>query len=88
MNKLSQKCKTNQTEENLLMQSFKFFDINNNGQVDLNNFRKAIERIGVIVEDPDVYIYIYIYIIYIYIYILHRTLTDCLGSTIKINQGN
>jgi Ca2+-binding EF-hand superfamily protein len=46
-NKLSQKSSSKQSEEQILLKSFKFFDLNNNGQVEFDEFVKAIEKIGV-----------------------------------------
>jgi Ca2+-binding EF-hand superfamily protein len=38
------------SEEAFLVKSLKFFDIYNTGDLDLNNFFRAIEKIGVIIE--------------------------------------
>jgi len=40
-------------EEAFLIRSFKFFDITNKGTLDNTNFKKAIEKVGVII-DPEV----------------------------------
>ncbi len=47
--KLSQKCTATQSEETVLNRCFKYFDIDNNGTVSLDEWYKAIEKIGVIV---------------------------------------
>jgi Ca2+-binding EF-hand superfamily protein len=46
-NKLSQKATMNQSEETVLQKSFKYFDLNNNGTVEPEEFAKAIEKIGI-----------------------------------------
>lgn len=35
------------------MRSFKFFDIKNSGEVDLPTFKRAIAKIGIVVDDED-----------------------------------
>ncbi len=46
-NKLQQKSTMNQSEEAVLQKSFKYFDLNNNGTVEPDEFAKAIEKIGI-----------------------------------------
>lgn len=41
------------SEEGFLLRSFKFFDITGKGAVDNANFKRAIEKVGVII-DPEV----------------------------------
>lgn len=49
MNKLSQKATGTQSEEQVLMKAFKYFDLDNSGAVDPNEFAKAIEKIGIMI---------------------------------------
>jgi Ca2+-binding EF-hand superfamily protein len=46
-NKLSEKTRGAQSEEAVLMKSFKYFDLNDNGVVEPDEFAKAIEKIGI-----------------------------------------
>lgn len=46
-NKLSEKTKGSQSEETVLRKSFKFFDLNDSGAVEPDEFAKAIEKIGI-----------------------------------------
>lgn len=46
-NKLSEKTKGAQSEQQVLMKSFKYFDLNDNGTVEPDEFAKAIEKIGI-----------------------------------------
>ena len=46
-NKLSEKTRGAQSEESVLMKSFKYFDLNDNGVVEPDEFAKAIEKIGI-----------------------------------------
>lgn len=48
-NKLSQKASGSQSEETVLMKAFKYFDLNNNGTVEPDEFAKAIEKIGIMI---------------------------------------
>jgi len=52
--KLSQKAAGNQSEEQILIRCFKYFDLNNNESVEPNEFAKAIEKIGIIVPTQQV----------------------------------
>ena len=36
-----------------MVRAFKFFDIANSGEVDFPSFQKAISKMGVVVEEPD-----------------------------------
>jgi Ca2+-binding EF-hand superfamily protein len=53
-NKLSQKSSGTQSEETVLMKSFKYFDLNNNGTVEPDEFAKAIEKIGIMIPTRQV----------------------------------
>jgi Ca2+-binding EF-hand superfamily protein len=46
-NKLQEKTKGAQSEETVLKKSFKYFDLNDNGVVEPDEFAKAIEKIGI-----------------------------------------
>lgn len=46
-NKLSEKTKGAQSEQAVLMKAFKYFDLNDNGTVEPDEFAKAIEKIGI-----------------------------------------
>jgi len=46
-NKLSEKTKGAQSEQQVLMKAFKYFDLNDNGSVEPDEFAKAIEKIGI-----------------------------------------
>jgi Ca2+-binding EF-hand superfamily protein len=46
-NKLAEKTRGAQSEEAVLMKSFKYFDLNDNGVVEPDEFAKAIEKIGI-----------------------------------------
>jgi Ca2+-binding EF-hand superfamily protein len=48
-NKLAQKASGTQSEETVLQKSFKYFDLNNNGTVEPEEFAKAIEKIGIMI---------------------------------------
>jgi Ca2+-binding EF-hand superfamily protein len=45
--KIMQKCPANQGEEGFLAKCFKFFDINNSGEVTFDQFFRTVEKIGV-----------------------------------------
>jgi len=51
---LSQKAGGNQSEEQVLLKCFKYFDLNNNGTVEPEEFAKAIEKIGIIIPTRNV----------------------------------
>lgn len=53
-NKLAQKSSGAQSEEALLMKAFKYFDLNNNGTVEPDEFAKAIEKIGIMIPTQQV----------------------------------
>jgi Ca2+-binding EF-hand superfamily protein len=53
-NKLAQKSSGSQSEETVLMKSFKYFDLNNNGTVEPEEFAKAIEKIGIMIPTKQV----------------------------------
>lgn len=53
-NKLAQKASGSQSEETVLMKSFKYFDLNNNGTVEPDEFAKAIEKIGIMIPTKQV----------------------------------
>lgn len=46
-NKLQEKTKGSQSEETVLKKAFKYFDLNDNGVVEPDEFAKAIEKIGI-----------------------------------------
>ena len=46
-NKLSEKTRGAQSEEQVLLKAFKYFDLNDNGVVEPDEFAKAIEKIGI-----------------------------------------
>jgi len=46
-NKLAQKTQGAQSEESVMKKSFKYFDLNDNGTVEPDEFAKAIEKIGI-----------------------------------------
>ena len=52
--KLSQKAAGNQSEEQILIKCFKYFDLKNNESVEPNEFAKAIEKIGIIIPTQQV----------------------------------
>jgi len=54
LKKLQQKSGGNITDEAVLMKSFKYFDLNNNGTVEPNEFAKAIEKIGIMIPTRQV----------------------------------
>ena len=47
--KLSQKSMASQGEETILLRNFKYFDSDNDGFISLNEWFKAVEKIGVVV---------------------------------------
>ena len=53
-NKLSEKTRGAQSEEAVLMKSFKYFDLNDNGVVEPDEFAKAIEKIGIMIPTKQV----------------------------------
>ena len=53
-NKLAQKSSGTQSEETVLLKSFKYFDLNNNGTVEPEEFAKAIEKIGIMIPTKQV----------------------------------
>ncbi len=54
LKKLSQKAAGSQSEEQVLMKAFKYFDLNNNGVVEPEEFAKAIEKIGIMIPTKQV----------------------------------
>ena len=48
-NKLAQKASGAQSEETVLLKAFKYFDLNNSGAVEPDEFAKAIEKIGIMI---------------------------------------
>lgn len=53
-NKLAQKASGSQSEETVLLKAFKYFDLNNNGTVEPDEFAKAIEKIGIMIPTRQV----------------------------------
>ena len=47
--KLAQKSHGMANEETVLLKSFKYFDLNNNGTVEPDEFAKAVEKIGIMI---------------------------------------
>ena len=43
-----------QSEEQVLVKSFKYFDLNDNGTVEPDEFAKAIEKIGIMIPTKQV----------------------------------
>jgi Ca2+-binding EF-hand superfamily protein len=43
-----------QSEEAVLMKCFKYFDLNNNGTVEPEEFAKAVEKIGIMIPTRQV----------------------------------
>lgn len=61
-NKLSEKTRGAQSEEQVLLKAFKYFDLNDNGVVEPDEFAKAIEKIGIQIptkQDLDMLFNIY-----------------------------
>jgi len=61
-NKLSEKTRGAQSEAQVLMKAFKYFDLNDNGVVEPDEFAKAIEKIGIQIptrQDLDMLFNIY-----------------------------
>ena len=52
--KLNQKANARTSEEQLLLKAFKYFDLNNSGDVCFQEFTKAIEKIGVLTFSEQV----------------------------------
>lgn len=52
--KLSQKAAGGQSEETVLLKCFKYFDLNNNGTVEADEFAKAVEKIGIMIPTRQV----------------------------------
>ena len=52
--KLSQKSTGMSSEETVLLKAFKYFDLNNNGTVEPDEFAKAIEKIGIMIPTKQV----------------------------------
>ena len=52
--KLSQKASGNANEETVLLKAFKYFDLNNNGTVEPDEFAKAVEKIGIMIPTRQV----------------------------------
>ena len=51
---MSEKTKGAQSEQQVLMKSFKYFDLNDNGTVEPDEFAKAIEKIGIQIPTQSV----------------------------------
>jgi hypothetical protein len=50
---LSQKSSGSTSEEAVLNKSFKYFDLNNSGDVDPAEFKGALEKIGILIPTKD-----------------------------------
>lgn len=55
MSKLEQKATNRNSEEKILMNGFKFFDMDNSGTVDRNEFHKSIEKLGIMIPSQNVW---------------------------------
>lgn len=53
-NKLAEKTKGAQSEQQVLKKAFKYFDLNDNGTVEPEEFAKAIEKIGIQIPTKQV----------------------------------
>lgn len=51
--KLQQKCPSNLSEESFLTKCFKFFDVTGRGEINFDQFVKAVHKIGIITEAND-----------------------------------
>ena len=52
--KLAQKASGGTNEEAVLLKAFKYFDLNNNGTVEPDEFAKAVEKIGIMIPTRQV----------------------------------
>ena len=52
--KLSQKSAGAVSEETVCLKAFKYFDLNNNGTVEADEFAKAVEKIGIMIPTQAV----------------------------------
>ena len=52
--KLAQKASGASNEEAVLLKAFKYFDLNNNGTVEPDEFAKAVEKIGIMIPTRQV----------------------------------
>ena len=52
--KLAQKSTGMASEESVLLKAFKYFDLNNNGTVEPDEFAKAVEKIGIMIPTKQV----------------------------------
>ena len=59
-NKLSEKTRGAQSEEQVLMKAFKYFDLNDNGTVEPDEFAKAIEKIGIQIPTRQVSLFLHL----------------------------
>jgi len=57
--KLLQKSTSHQSEEAILLKNFRFFDLNNSGTVEFQEFLKAVEKIGIQTFDEDVHFFLF-----------------------------
>ncbi len=53
-NKIAQKSSGVQNEEQVLLKSFKYFDLNNSNTLEPEEFAKAIEKIGIMIPTRQV----------------------------------
>lgn len=49
LRKLTQKTTGGQNEEAVLRRAFKYFDIDNSGNVNMQEFQKAVEKVGILI---------------------------------------
>jgi Ca2+-binding EF-hand superfamily protein len=73
-----QKCPPNQGEEGFLAKCFKFFDIQNKGEVNFDQFYRTVEKVGVIITKE----------VRIPADTRYRTVRECSNTTIKTVMGN
>ena len=52
--KLSQKSTAHISDETVLVRAFKYFDLDNSESVDLDEWKKALEKIGMVLPSPSV----------------------------------
>lgn len=53
--KIAQKNSTNMNEVQFLQRMFKYFDIQNSGKVDFDQFYRSMEKTGIIMEKSDLF---------------------------------
>lgn len=51
--KLMQKCKPNESPENVMNRCFKYFDVDDSGSLDYDEWKKGLEKMGVTLSSED-----------------------------------